>query len=570
MDLGALHGEILNLVAVVVVLGHALNGHRPQVVLLVARLGDRQLHRYGICGLPQHRQAGRGQHPLGGRDLHCLAVRLGLARLHHLPAVVLLHQLDLLVALFIVDYAVNVQVQVGAVAVAIGEMVPPLLVPGDVLHVPPAVGDRDGLGVPVPQGSVAGFHLPIGAHHVLGLIGGGVLPPDLLNLLGELIVFDNFPGRAVGAFCDPHFPHLVGDHGPVLVVLGQAVETELRRRLVILRPQNDLEGGRACHSVFPGDGDCLRAHGHGVVPAVVGDLPTFLPIGKVQLEGQGILGSAFAGCLHSFHQLGDALVLPLPLAAAEPSLVHLYVNGPQPAVGNRVQGVHIGGNGGVGLYLGLVSHLVAVVLCGDGEDLPVLAQASFPLVHSGEVALFPAVAVVYGASAHCELHHVKIGKLHVLRQIKTDKLRPAARRTVHGLGDGLPVFFQRLQGAVCAVVHPHLHRVPVEGVAVVDPVLLHHDDRGVPWSVGDDAGVIPAFRVVVVDVAGHVALSVFVLRFQQEVTVQVPRLVELGKILHNAVPICIAELVSLVKPINIPALAGEAHALRRAFRQEGL
>ena len=558
---------------------------------------------------------GAGGHVRGGVVNQGFSLRGFL--LHNLPAVVLLHQLDLLLAV-LVDHAVDVQIEVGAVALLVGEVVPPLLVPHDFLRLGAGVGVGDGLFVIVPAGDggvgvedgLDGVRAVIsrrisarvdivGAHGVVLVSDRGtILRPDGLEVLqivqalnGRIVqaAFQHFPVAVASGH--PDLLHRVRHHGALLVILGQVVEGEVGF-LGAIRPQDHLDGGGGL-AVVVLDGDVLgagSAHGDGVAvgTTVGGDFPAGLR-GKLQLEGQGQVFFIFFGVINGVQRIGEnleTLVGIRILTAADPGLVDGHVHGAQAAVGDHVQGVHVGGDGGV-IGQPLIGHLVAVVVGGDLEDVVVIlvsCVALLPLAGGGDVALSVAVGDL-GALADGLLHDVEVlgfkrVAFFVFQHLAgdVDKVRPGAGGVVDLMGDGLVAVHERLQvpSFLIRIVHPHRHRLPVEGVAVVDPVLLDHQDHLLAGAVGDDAGVVPRGGVVASLVTGgEAAFPTLGSGLQDEVVVQVAGLVVQGQVLDDGVPsgVVIRNSIRIfrVKVVDGLVACAEGHALwsRSRFHQRG-
>ena len=114
-------------------------------------------------------------------------------------------------------------------------------------------------------------------------------------------------------------------------------------------------------------------------------------------------------------ELFNALVGSLVLAA-DPLLIHRYVDGAKAAVGDCVQRLYVVRDGRSIFYL-LIRHLIAVVVGRDGEDVflfTYLISIFIPLSFGGDVSISIAGMAVIDCElltifpAHRGFHHVDI------------------------------------------------------------------------------------------------------------------------------------------------------------------
>ena len=186
---GTLDSVVLDLKAERIVLRHSLKRHRPDIVCTVRPRGG--LHLDGSRLSASVRAQGAyavvvcGRCDSGdGQGLH-----FGLRAVSR-PLVVFLHQLDLLFvsvsAILIphMNHAVNVQIDIRAQVIVIGERVAPLLVPFNIHCVRAGVGDGQGLLVEVVE--VACFALVCDILVICPRIALRELRPEFGKLVGIL------------------------------------------------------------------------------------------------------------------------------------------------------------------------------------------------------------------------------------------------------------------------------------------------------------------------------------------------------------------------------------------------
>ena len=282
---GALHGEILDLIAERIVLLHI--GERNAPCLIVRRRcfsdlqQDRLAHGHHFRLAIRRIEGDPGRffcrYDRGDIRLHCL--RLRRVRLLDMPEVVFAHLADLLdnraIFLLYMHDAVDIEENIRPVIVFVSKRIAPLFIPGDVLHRAALVfvvdrllvqiaevgfvfsGSGYGLACVLGCVSVAacGFVLRrlliVGSYLVCLGKGRGVFIPDSAEFVDAVDVIKAFIVQAAGnrlpiascsTFLHPNLIDLILHNSAAQVILGQVVEVEgTFCRPILTRPEDDLD-----------------------------------------------------------------------------------------------------------------------------------------------------------------------------------------------------------------------------------------------------------------------------------------------------------------------------------------
>ena len=233
--------------------------------------------------------------------------------------------------------AVDVQVDVRPLAVAVGIGVLPHLVPGDGLFVLKAVDDGSVVRVDVQRAARAVVERAVDRLAV----GDGVLGEQLRRRIVRRVGKRQDVPRRV----HEHLAHRVAHDRAGQVVLGQGEEVVV---LLLLRQVERLQRAAFCRAALVHDRQRVRAHGDGARRIVDGEA-VLCAVCKVELEREREAGLV--------KRRGEPLA---PRAAAvEPGLGHGQVHVAEPPVRRRIDIV-------VGDLLRRgVGHVVGVVLRGE-------------------------------------------------------------------------------------------------------------------------------------------------------------------------------------------------------------
>ena len=319
----------------------------------------------------------------------------------------------------------------------------------------------------------------------------------------------------------------------------------------------------------------LAAHADGVGPGVrprVGDLPVCFAVrvhGLVehQPEDQGelyflLLIDVLQHGPDLLREGGVFCLRPIFGAAVDPGLVHRQVDGAQAAVGDgegrpdpagELASATCAGR----IVLGLISHLVAVVLGGNVEDVAVLAIAAlrarvFISIQSFIGVLVPRLTqivldlmgrVTSLVQPHRRLHQIHVvgvkfivspGFIHrVLIQHTVCHPEHGAPDVVLTHGDGVGLAVRRYRLVRIFVVQGEGHRLPVEGVAVVQPGLADQQVEAAGAAAVDHNGAVVRGVGLLVAIDGGIAALGLL---QQDVLVGPPLVIIGGKAGHNSGP----------------------------------
>ena len=437
---GALHRGVSDLVAPVVILGQVLQLGPPEILLVCGPVifgGGAGLLTRGIAG------------PLG----RLLRFRREQALV--CPAVAGIDQfgLDLVLSSRGMHSPVDVQIDVRTAAGAVHIDVVPLLVPDSIRHAGAFVGEGDLLLVVL----LFAVNRRIGFFLYRACIGApqGI---DLRSNRPQLVRSD------LTAVVQPDLLHGIADHRAVGVVLGKIPEVKGDGHRI--SRENRLDRGNLL-SIPVLNRDALAAQVHIAVSIFLVDFKFSSRIiagGDLQLHGQGEAGGFPQGCLEFPHAVP---------AAVPPVLGDGQVHVAQPAVGDGADRLPRD-------LLAAVCSFILVVLTGDsvagdpgGVDLSLGRGAS--------------------NSSNRSLSDFGLPDVNFVR-LKFPNDGPS-------VPDGISVLLRLAQrdgdNLVTSLfaIHRHFHRLPVDGVAVVHPVLLDQDPIVSSRAVGDDGRIVSGAAV---------------------------------------------------------------------------
>ena len=426
-------GKVVDLVPQFIVLGQVLDGTLPEGALADAFLPRRPAILPAVVGDNKFRPGGRPILPL------------------HMGA------------------GIDVEVDVGAVALVVGILVLPESVPTGRRGAAQSILDDEVL-------RVVGMQMP---HLIfLGGDGGLVVLPGGGNFRGQFL-FRHYHGLSCRITFYKNFFHGIAHDRAVAVVLGQVPEIQGLRFLFGRSEVQHLDGIHPATAVVALDTNSVaRADGDGIALLIV---PVAAPGDRIVL-----LRGFFAQEVQTHRQLnpfrlqGIRQLRPFFAVAVHPVFGHGDVHIAQAAVGH----------GKAGHALKHVAVAAETLFIGIGRLIDV--EFRFKMysgidIRIGIVGVGRRLLRVIGyrLTIHRRFEHIDV--IGLMRSDIENGI-PAGTVILQRGRDPMPVNFKRLAGTL--VVHRDGHRQAVFRVALVDPLFAHQDQVGVAGAVGDDAGII--------------------------------------------------------------------------------